>query len=42
MSSDVEQLIERTLIEHELPYQRHEGARGGLPGIVVTLPGSVG
>lgn len=39
MSSDVEQLIERTLIEHELPYQRHEGARGGLPGIVVTLPG---
>nr|WP_166908967.1 YbjN domain-containing protein [Mycobacterium sp. DL440] len=35
----VEQLIADTLDEHELVYHRHEGAHGGLPGIVVELPG---
>ncbi len=36
---DVEQLIEDTLKEHDLDYIRHQGAHGGLPGIVVALPG---
>jgi putative sensory transduction regulator len=35
----VQQLIEDTLTEHDLVYTRHEGARGGLPGLVVELPG---
>ncbi|WP_454788357.1 YbjN domain-containing protein [Mycolicibacterium lutetiense] len=35
----VEQLIADTLDEHELVYHRHQGAHGGLPGIVVELPG---
>lgn len=36
---DVQDLIERTLKEHELAYTHHKGARGGLPGLVVELPG---
>ena len=39
MSRDIEELIERTLIEHELSFEFHEGAHGGPPGIVVALPG---
>ncbi|HEY7042398.1 MAG TPA: YbjN domain-containing protein [Nocardioidaceae bacterium] len=39
MGTSVEQIIITTLDEHELVYQRHEGAHGGLPGIVVELPG---
>ncbi|GAB5900548.1 YbjN domain-containing protein [Mycolicibacterium mageritense] len=35
----LQQLIEDTLAEHGLNYQHHEGAHGGLPGIVVELPG---
>ena len=35
----VRQLIEDTLTAHELTYTHHEGAHGGLPGIVVELPG---
>ncbi|MCB0947860.1 MAG: YbjN domain-containing protein [Mycobacterium sp.] len=35
----VQDLIERTLDEHDLRYSRHKGARGGLPGLVVELPG---
>ncbi|CAN3126942.1 YbjN domain-containing protein [Mycobacterium sp. smrl_JER01] len=35
----VQDLIERTLDEHELEYSRHGGAAGGLPGLVVALPG---
>lgn len=31
--------IEDALIERELEYTRHEGARGGLPGLIVVLPG---
>ena len=32
-------LIEQALIERDLAYTRHEGAHGGLPGLVVELPG---
>ncbi len=32
-------LIEKTLHEHELVYTRHDGAQGGLPGLIVELPG---
>ncbi|CAA0109751.1 putative protein [Mycolicibacterium vanbaalenii] len=39
MSGDVQDLIERTLKEHELTYTHHKGAAGGLPGLVVELPG---
>ncbi len=39
MGTSVEQIITATLDEHELVYHRHEGAHGGLPGIVVELPG---
>jgi hypothetical protein len=39
MSREVEEVIERTLTEHGLSHQRHEGAHGGPPGIVVALPG---
>lgn len=37
--SDVAKIITDTLDEQELVYHRHEGAHGGLPGIVVELPG---
>ncbi|MEH3139016.1 MAG: YbjN domain-containing protein [Mycobacterium kyogaense] len=35
----VHDVIERTLVEHDLPYTAHKGAAGGLPGLVVALPG---
>lgn len=35
----VQDVIERTLDEHELTYSRHAGAHGGLPGLIVELPG---
>jgi hypothetical protein len=35
----VQQLIERALDERELVYTRHPGAHGGLPGLIVELPG---
>lgn len=37
--ADVQQVIEHTLKEHDLVYKLHEGAHGGLPGIVVEVPG---
>ena len=37
--SAVQELIEDTLEEQELDYTRHTGAHGGLPGLVVELPG---
>ncbi|MEN4478106.1 YbjN domain-containing protein [Mycolicibacterium cosmeticum] len=37
--SPVQDLIEATLQEHELEYAHHRGAHGGLPGLVVALPG---
>src|SRR5881227_3413374 len=37
--ADVYQVIERALDEHGLVYSRHEGTHGGLPGLVVELPG---
>lgn len=36
---DVQAVIERTLVEHDLTYTVHKGAAGGLPGLVVALPG---
>lgn len=38
-TDDVSDLIERTLKDNDLEYVRHEGAAGGLPGLVVALPG---
>lgn len=35
----VTELIERALTEQELEYSHHQGAAGGLPGLVVVLPG---
>src|SRR5271163_2343135 len=35
----VQQLIEDTLDTNELTYSRHDGAHGGLPGLIVELPG---
>lgn len=37
--SDVAKIVTDTLDEHELVYHHHKGAAGGLPGIVVELPG---
>lgn len=39
MSDQVRQTIVDTLDEHGLTYTFHDGARGGLPGIIVELPG---
>ncbi len=38
-TQNVQAVIERTLAEHDLPYTVHKGAAGGLPGLVVALPG---
>jgi hypothetical protein len=35
----LQQQIEASLDEAELVYTRHEGAHGGLPGLIVELPG---
>ena len=35
----VEQVIQDTLDENGLNYTRYEGARGGMPGLIVELPG---
>ncbi|UXA14284.1 YbjN domain-containing protein [Mycobacterium sp. SMC-8] len=35
----VQDLIEQTLKEHDLEYSHHDGGAGGLPGLVVALPG---
>lgn len=35
----VQQVIVDTLDEHGLEYSHHPGSRGGLPGLVVALPG---
>ncbi|HET9874403.1 MAG TPA: YbjN domain-containing protein [Mycobacterium sp.] len=37
--SDVQQVIEDTLDAAGLTYSRHAGAHGGLPGLIVELPG---
>ena len=34
-----EQVITDVLAEHGLPYTRYQGAHGGLPGLIVELPG---
>ena len=39
MSQDVRQVIESTCKENGLVCTPHEGAHGGLPGIIVELPG---
>lgn len=35
----VQQEIEQTLTEHGLNFTRYDGAHGGLPGLIVELPG---
>ena len=35
----IQQLIEETLREHGLRFTRYEGSHGGLPGLLVELPG---
>ncbi len=35
----VRQVIEETLTEHGLNFTRYEGAHGGLPGLLVEIPG---
>ena len=35
----VRDLIEETLERNDLEYSRHKGSHGGLPGLVVALPG---
>lgn len=37
--SAITELIEKTLQDNDLEYTRHAGAAGGLPGLVVALPG---
>ena len=37
--NSVQRVIEDTLQAHELTYTHHAGAHGGLPGLVVELPG---
>lgn len=39
MTASVRDVIEQTCKENGLTCTRHEGARGGLPGIIVELPG---
>ncbi|CAM3383939.1 YbjN domain-containing protein [Mycobacterium frederiksbergense] len=39
MSNTVQAVIEKTLQANELEYEHHKVAHGGLPGIVVALPG---
>lgn len=39
MKRDVQRVIEKALDEHGLVYSSHEGAHGGLPGLIVELPG---
>ncbi|MFB1295924.1 YbjN domain-containing protein [Mycobacterium sp. pW049] len=39
MSTTVQDVIEATLNESDLEYTLHEGAAGGLPGLIVALPG---
>lgn len=39
MNASVQSLIEAALDDRELVYSRHEGAHGGLPGLIVELPG---
>jgi len=39
MSRSAQQVIEDACNESGLVYTRHEGAHGGLPGIIVELPG---
>ncbi len=38
-AAGVRQTIEETLNEHGLTYTRYEGAHGGMPGLIVELPG---
>lgn len=39
MTPAVQQVIQDTLDENGLNYTRYEGARGGMPGLIVELPG---
>lgn len=39
MSMSVTDIIEETLAANDLEYTHHKGVKGGLPGLVVALPG---
>jgi hypothetical protein len=39
VTSSAQQVIEDACKENDLVFTRHEGAHGGLPGIIVELPG---
>jgi hypothetical protein len=39
VTSDVRQIIENTLSEHDLEYTLHKSEHNGQPGVVVALPG---
>ena len=39
MSAAVQQVIQDCLNENGLNYTRYEGARGGMPGLIIELPG---
>lgn len=38
-TAHIQRVIEETLADHELTYTRYQGAHGGLPGVIVELPG---
>ena len=39
VTARIQRVIEDTLTDHELTYTRYQGAHGGLPGVIVELPG---
>ena len=39
VSSSVQQVIQNILDENGLNYTRYEGGRGGMPGLIIELPG---
>lgn len=39
MTASVQQVIEDALNDSQLTYSRHSGTHGGLPGLIVELPG---
>ncbi|TGD88957.1 YbjN domain-containing protein [Mycolicibacterium sp. CH28] len=38
-AAEVQRVVEDALADHQLVYTRHDGAHGGLAGLIVELPG---